>query len=35
MARALTIRVGLSLALFILLIVAWANGLISPHGLKN
>ena len=31
MARALTIRVGLSLVLFILLMVAWANGLISPH----
>lgn len=33
MVRALTIRVGLSLALFILLMVAWYNGLISPHGL--
>ena len=34
MARALTIRVGLSLVLFILLMLAWAGGLISPHGLK-
>jgi len=33
MARALTIRVGLSLALFILLMLAWYNGLITPHGL--
>lgn len=35
MARALTIRVGLSLVLFILLMLAWANGLISPHGVGN
>jgi len=34
MARALTIRVGLSLALFILLMLAWYNGLISPHGIS-
>ena len=33
MARALTIRVGLSVALFILLMLAWYNGLITPHGL--
>jgi len=32
MARALTIRIGLSVALFILLMVAWYNGLITPHG---
>jgi hypothetical protein len=31
MVRALTIRVGLSVALFILLMLAWYNGLISPH----
>jgi O-antigen/teichoic acid export membrane protein len=31
MVRALTIRVGLSLLLFGLLILAWYNGLISPH----
>jgi len=35
MARALTIRVGLSLVLFILLMVAWGFGLIKPHGLAN
>lgn len=34
MARALTVRVGLSVILFILLMVAWYNGLITPHGLK-
>jgi Protein of unknown function (DUF2909) len=35
MARALTIRVGLSLVLFILLIVAYYNGLITPHGVSR
>ncbi len=33
MARALTIRVALSVGLFILLMIAWYNGLIAPHGL--
>jgi hypothetical protein len=33
MARSLTIRVGLSLALFILLMLAWHAGLIKPTGL--
>jgi membrane associated rhomboid family serine protease len=33
--RALTLRVGLSLGLFILLMAAWYFGLISPHGLQN
>ena len=33
MVRALTVRVGLSVALFILLMLAWYNGLITPHGL--
>lgn len=32
--RDLTIRVGLSVALFILLMVAWYFGLIAPHGLS-
>jgi hypothetical protein len=32
MARALTIRVGLSLALFVLLMAAWYFGLIKPTG---
>jgi apolipoprotein N-acyltransferase len=31
MVRALTIRVALSVALFILLYVAWSQGLIHPH----
>lgn len=34
MARALTIRISLSLALFALLIIAWYLGLISPHALQ-
>jgi hypothetical protein len=33
MARSLTIRIGLSLALFILLMLAWHAGLIKPTGL--
>jgi hypothetical protein len=32
-ARDLTIRIGLSVALFILLLVAWRLGIITPHGL--
>jgi hypothetical protein len=32
MARALTVRIGLSIALFILLMIAWYFGAISPHG---
>ena len=32
MIRALTLRVGLSLALFLLLMLAWRAGLIEPHG---
>ena len=35
MARALTIRVGLSVLLFILLMLAWYNGLITPHGIPS
>ncbi|MGH8150977.1 MAG: twin transmembrane helix small protein [Steroidobacteraceae bacterium] len=30
---ALAIRVGLSLALFFLIMIAWYFGLIAPHGL--
>lgn len=33
MARALTWRIGLSVMLFLLLMVAWYTGLISPHGI--
>jgi hypothetical protein len=32
MARALTIRIGLSVLLFVLLLVAWRLGWIQPHG---
>jgi hypothetical protein len=35
MLRSLTIRIGLSVALFVLLMVAWRLGLISPHGVSN
>jgi hypothetical protein len=31
--RDLTIRIGLSVALFVLLLIAWHLGLIVPHGL--
>jgi Protein of unknown function (DUF2909) len=32
-ARDLTIRIALSVALFVLLMIAWHLGLIAPHGL--
>ena len=32
MVRALTIRISLSVALFVLLFVAWGLGLIQPRG---
>jgi O-antigen/teichoic acid export membrane protein len=32
--RALTVRIVLSLALFVLLMIAWRAGLIAPHGLQ-
>jgi len=34
MLKALTWRIGLSVALFVVLIVAWKAGIIQPHGLK-
>ena len=34
MVRALAIRVGLSVALFLLLMLAWYLGLIQPHGIE-
>jgi cytochrome bd-type quinol oxidase subunit 2 len=34
MLRALTWRIGLSVALFLLLLAAWRMGLIRPHGLN-
>lgn len=33
MVRALTLRISLSVALFLLLMLAWYAGLIQPHGL--
>lgn len=35
MANALTIRIALSVALFILLFIAWKQGLIQPHGINR
>ena len=32
-AKALTLRITLSLGLFVLLMVAYATGLITPHGI--
>ena len=34
MAKALSIRVGLSVMLFVLLLFAWSQGLIQPHGVR-
>ena len=33
MVRALTVRVGLSVGLFVILLVGWATGAITPHGM--
>lgn len=33
--RALTLRSSLSIALFVLLMIAWRAGLITPHGLEH
>jgi hypothetical protein len=35
MARALAVRVGVSVALFVLILVAWQLGWISPKGLPT
>jgi hypothetical protein len=35
LARALTIRITVSLVLFALLMLAWYLGLIAPHGLQS
>ncbi len=32
MVNALTLRIALSVLLFVLLFVAWKSGLIAPHG---
>jgi hypothetical protein len=33
MVKSLTWRIGLSVALFVLLLIAWSQGLIQPHGI--
>jgi cytochrome bd-type quinol oxidase subunit 2 len=35
MLRSLTVRIALSVALFVLLMLAWRMGLISPHGVEH
>ncbi|MBV8783515.1 MAG: DUF2909 domain-containing protein [Gammaproteobacteria bacterium] len=35
LARALTVRIALSLCLFLLLILAWRLGYIAPHALDG
>jgi hypothetical protein len=35
MLRALTIRVGLSVLFFLLLLLGWYLGILEPHGLGN
>lgn len=35
MVNALTLRIALSVLLFILLFVAWRGGMITPHGVSR
>jgi apolipoprotein N-acyltransferase len=35
MVNALTLRIALSILLFVLLFVAWRGGLIAPHGVNR
>jgi hypothetical protein len=35
MVNALTLRIALSVLLFVLLFVAWRSGLIAPHGING
>ena len=35
MVNALTVRIVLSVALFVLLFIAWKQGLIQPHGVQK
>ncbi len=35
MLRALTVRISLSIALFVLLLIAWRTGLLTPRGLHR
>ena len=32
LVRALTVRIALSIGMFVLLLLAWAAGLVQPHG---
>ncbi len=34
-AKALTVRIGFSIAIFVLLFVLWWLGLITPHGIQR
>lgn len=34
-AKALTLRIGVSVCLFVLLFILWWLGLITPHGLQR
>ena len=34
MLKALTWRIGMSVALFVVLLLAWKAGIIKPHGLQ-
>lgn len=34
LVRALTVRIALSIGLFVLLLLAWAAGLVQPHGVQ-
>lgn len=33
MVKALTVRIVLSVALFLLLLIAWSQGMLQPHGM--
>ena len=35
MVNALTLRIALSVLLFVLLFIAWRSGLIAPHGING
>ena len=35
LAKALTVRISISIALFVLLLIAFATGWIQPHGIRE
>jgi Protein of unknown function (DUF2909) len=35
LAKALTARISISIALFVLLLIAFATGMIQPHGIRE